>query len=135
MRARELPALTRLLAQVPELTVVLDHMGKPPVQDTAEAVRRWQNDLRELAALPHLHCKLSGLPAECRDEAELDAVAGDIAGHALEVFGAARCLVGTDRPVSRTTQDWCARMLDLVPEADRSRVAHSNAAAIYRRTR
>ncbi len=131
-RAHELPALIRLLERVPELVVVLDHMGKPPVQDAA-AMRRWETDLQRLAELPHLHCKLSGLPGECRGDTELDTVTNDIVGHALRTFGADRCLVGSDRPVSQTTTDWCDRVLRLVPEADRARVARDNASAIYRR--
>ncbi|RNL85298.1 amidohydrolase family protein [Halostreptopolyspora alba] len=134
VRAHELPALTRLLDRVPELVVVLDHMGKPPVRDR-EAMRRWESDLAEVAELPNVYCKLSGLAAECRDDTELDSVTDHVVGRALEVFGAGRCLVGSDRPVSQTSLDWCERVLGLVPDADRARVAHDNAAAIYRRTR
>ncbi|WP_211717119.1 amidohydrolase [Nocardiopsis sp. MG754419] len=132
VRARELPALTALVAGLDGATVVLDHMGKPPVHDPA-ALRRWARDLGELAALPHVHCKLSGLPAEAGDATTLDAVTDEVVGHALTVFGAERCVVGGDRPVSRTRRDWCRRVLDLVPEDDRARVAHRNASALYRR--
>lgn len=134
VRAHELPALTRLLDRVPELVVVLDHMGKPPIRDR-EAMRRWRSDLAKIAELPNVHCKLSGLAAECRDDAELDSATDDVVGRALETFGAGRCLVGTDRPVSQTPEDWCERVLRLVPDADRPRVGHDNASAIYRRTR
>jgi L-fuconolactonase len=134
VRASELQALHRLLSRAPGPVVVLDHMGKPPVQDAA-AMRRWRADLADLAELPGLYCKLSGLAAECRDASELDACTDDVVGHALAVFGAERCLVGSDRPVSQSPWDWCERVLRLVPDAQRERVAHENAAAIYRRAR
>lgn len=141
VRARELPELTGLLARVPELDVVLDHMGKPPVGDAA-ALRRWEADLARAAELPHVHCKLSGLPAECPDGLVPDSVVEDVVGHALRVFGTDRCMVGSDRPVSRDRapgrgpdRDWCARVLDLVPGDQRERLAHLNATKVYRRTR
>src|SRR5699024_10740386 len=71
VRAEELPALTRLLEPHADLSVVLDHMGKPPVGDVG-GLRRWQKNLENLAELPQVYCKLSGLPAESRDQTLLD---------------------------------------------------------------
>lgn len=147
VRAYELPALTALLEQVPELTVVLDHMGKPPVQVSDEAMQSWRSDLARLAELPQVHCKLSGLPAECRDQAQLDDVAAEIVTYAYRLFGPVRSMVGSDRPVSSdrpmsTTggsrnsyhdDDWCARVLALIPSEHRDAVGYQNAARIYRR--
>lgn len=132
VRAGELAGLRVLLLQVPELTVVLDHIGKPPLADEA-ALTRWRADLAALGELPGVHCKLSGLPAEAADEQQLRRVRGPVIEHALAVFGPERCLVGSDRPVSRGPDDWCLWVLDQLPAADRPGVAHRNAAAIYRR--
>lgn len=132
VRSAELAPLRALLVQVPELTVVLDHIGKPPVGDV-EGMGRWRADLAELAELPNVHCKLSGLPAETYGEEQLRAVRGPIVAHALELFGAERCLIGSDRPVSRTTDDWCDWVLSQIAPENRPRVDHLNATAIYRR--
>lgn len=145
VRADELPALFALIKRVPELTVVLDHMGKPPVQNAGEqdaehAMERWRSDIARLADLPQVHCKLSGLPAECRDQTQLEAVAGEIVTYAYELFGPQRCLIGSDRPVSHDSsgknghgRDWCERVLSLIPEEHRETVGHQNATHIYRR--
>ncbi|MDQ7731840.1 amidohydrolase family protein [Halomonas sp. SpR1] len=132
VRAGELPALTQLILQVPELTVVLDHMGKPEVGDE-QAMLKWRRDLACLAELPNVHCKLSGLPAQCRDAKELESVVADVVGTAVELFGPGRCLLGSDRPVSQDPSDWCSRVLELLPAAYRSSVAHENALRIYSR--
>ncbi|MDR5874172.1 amidohydrolase family protein [Vreelandella gomseomensis] len=132
VRAGELSALTQLVGQVPELTVVLDHMGKPEIGNE-QAMHKWRRDLACLAELPNVHCKLSGLPAECRDAKELESVVTDVVGAAVEVFGPGRCLLGSDHPVSEDPSDWCSRVLELLPAADRSAVAHENALRIYSR--
>lgn len=130
VRAVELSQLCRLLEKLPELTVVLDHMGKPPVGDVA-GMRRWKEDLQRIAELPTVHCKISGLPAECRDQADLDEVAHDVVASVIGIFGAHRCLVGSDQPVSRDQRDWCRRVLDQLPSDQQPGVASQNAHRIY----
>ncbi|MCO7217452.1 amidohydrolase family protein [Halomonas sp. OfavH-34-E] len=132
VRDRELPRLLALLEQVPELTVVLDHMGKPNPRDGV--VRdAWKRNLARLAELDRVHCKLSGLPAECRDADELERHAADIVDVALETFGAERCLLGSDSPISQDPKDWCERVLARVPAEKRQAVAEDNALNIYHR--
>ncbi|WP_172116881.1 amidohydrolase family protein [Halomonas hibernica] len=132
VRAGELPALTQLLSQVPELTVVLDHMGKPEVGNK-QAMFNWHRDLACLAELPNVHCKLSGLPAECQGSIALEDVTAGVVGAAVELFGPQRCLLGSDYPVSLDTYDWCLRVLELLPAEHRAPIAHENALRIYSR--
>lgn len=100
--ARQIPDVTALAAAVPELPIVLDHLGKPAI-GTADAAHEpsaeWLGDLRELASSPQVFCKLSGLPAEAGGNWSaaqvtpfLDAV--------LDAFGAERLMWGSDWPVS-----------------------------------
>lgn len=99
----QLPALRRLLGAVDGLSVVLDHLGKPPVDDgiASEAGRAWADEISALAAeLPLVHVKLSGLPAEASDTASLDRNAGALLSHALDAFGPDRAMLGSDWPVS-----------------------------------
>ncbi|MGG1910120.1 amidohydrolase family protein [Microbacterium sp. NRRL B-14842] len=67
VRAAQLPDVARLSGAIPELRIVLDHLGKPEV-GTASAPRtpsvEWERDLAELARHPGVFCKVSGLPAE-----------------------------------------------------------------------
>lgn len=104
VRAHQIPDVTALADAVPGLRMVLDHLGKPaigtadgPLAPSAE----WIRDLRELAAHPHVHVKLSGLPAESAgmiDEAQMEPFL-DVAA---DLFGADRMMWGSDWPVSST---------------------------------
>ncbi len=88
--------------------LVLDHVGKPCIrgwgEDDALALR-WKKALGELAAMPHVSCKLSGLvteadwsrfPALRNQDAQLVQNCFD---HALQVFGPQRLMFGSDWPV------------------------------------
>ncbi len=95
--AGQLAAATRAAAAIPDLVFVLDHLAKPPI--AAGRIEPWAEDLRCLAALPNTVAKLSGLvteadwrhwtPADLRPYAEV----------ALEAFGPARLMFGSDWPV------------------------------------
>ncbi|HET9126529.1 MAG TPA: amidohydrolase family protein [Propionibacteriaceae bacterium] len=132
VRAPQLAELAALLADTAGGTVVLDHMGKPPVGDPDD-LDRWRGDLEALAGLPQVVCKLSGLPAECWSPMELDAAFEPVVGHALDCFGPQRCVVGSDWPVSDPGFDWCGRVVEFVPPPHRDAVAETTALSIYRR--
>ncbi|HEX2855931.1 MAG TPA: amidohydrolase family protein [Propionibacteriaceae bacterium] len=132
VRAPQLAELASLLADTAGGSVVLDHMGKPPVGEP-EALDRWREDLQALAGLPQVSCKLSGLPAECWSEFELETAFAPVVGHALDCFGPRRCMVGSDWPVSDPGFDWCARVVEFVPAPHRDAVAETTALTIYRR--
>lgn len=134
VRADELPALIRLLEPHADLTVVLDHMGKPPVGDVA-GLRRWEENLQRLAEWPQVYCKLSGLPAECRDQSQLETYAESVITTTYGIFGPERCMVGSDRPISQDENDWCHRVLQLIPEVHRNAVAHGTADYVYAQRR
>ncbi|MDQ0030065.1 amidohydrolase family protein [Arthrobacter bambusae] len=94
---RHLGHAVRLARALPELTVVLDHLGKPPLADAA-AMDVWRSQFRALAELPNTVAKVSGL--------HLPGVPYTAAGlrplwdEALEAFGPGRLMIGGDWPVS-----------------------------------
>ncbi|WP_217180677.1 amidohydrolase [Streptomyces sp. AC495_CC817] len=100
--ARQLSDVTALAAAVPDLFIVLDHLGKPQI-GSAEAPLRpsaeWLRDLYALAAHPRVRCKLSGLPAETGG-VWTDAQVNPFLDAALDAFGPERLLWGSDWPVS-----------------------------------
>src|SRR3954452_22265798 len=53
---RHVPALAR---QVPELPMVIDHLAKPRIRE--HRTDDWLPQFRAAAALPNVHCKLSGM--------------------------------------------------------------------------
>lgn len=93
---RHLAASAALADAVPELTVVIDHLGKPPISDP-DAVRLWRRQLAACAAHPNMVAKLSGLrmPGAEYSVAALEPVFQD----ALELFGPQRLMYGGDWPV------------------------------------
>lgn len=102
VRSWQLPDVARLSAAIPELRMVLDHLGKPavgtahaPLAPTAE----WERDLAELARHPQVYCKVSGLPAEAGGDWSL-AQLEPFLDTAADVFGPERLMWGTDWPVS-----------------------------------
>jgi L-fuconolactonase len=81
----------------PDLTVVVEHVGWPTAFDP-DHVSLWRDGMRRLAELREsVHCKLSGI-AMATHSPEVDAV-GPWFRDAVDLFGADRCLVGSNFPV------------------------------------
>lgn len=104
VRADQLPAVAALLADVPTLRCVVDHLGKPmldaPVDGPAGAA--WLTGLRRVAAHPTAHLKVSGLGGQAPDRAAFDAHVGGYLRAAVAIFGPERAMLGSDWPVSTT---------------------------------
>ena len=135
IRAGQLAEVAGLVARRPEVTFVLDHCGKPPIGGNEE--KDWRRDLALLAARTNCVCKLSGLGTEI--------VAGEISAartrpvlqHALELFGAERCLFGSDWPICTLAfplSDWVETVREVVAPAGREAldaVFHATAIQCY----
>jgi len=98
VRHEQLPALTALIAQVPDLPVVLDHLGKPPVAQGDDGT--WARNLRALTELPQVRVKLSGLAPEGSADRAVREQARSWLLTALDLLGPERCMLGSDWPVS-----------------------------------
>ena len=86
--------------------LVLDHLGKPPLEAferDPQAMARWRAALAPLRDMPHVVCKLSGLltEADWRKGVTVRDVyhARQCLDVALEVFGPRRLMFGSDWPV------------------------------------
>ena len=100
---RHLPALLTFAKRFPELPIVIDHAAKPAI--ASGAMVPWKDDIARLAALPQVHCKLSGLVTE----AAANWSVGDLQAyvdHILDVFGAQRVMWGSDWPVLNLAADY-----------------------------
>ncbi|MDP3952846.1 amidohydrolase [Microbacterium sp.] len=101
----QLSDVLMLVTEMPQLRVVLDHLGKPAV-GTATAPEapssEWSASMHVLGAHPQVFCKLSGLPAEAGGSWSAEQLEPffDIA---LSAFGPERLMVGSDWPVSAVT--------------------------------
>jgi L-fuconolactonase len=111
---RQLANTIRLVRQCPEVTFVLDHIAKPDIK--AGVIDPWRSELRELAAMPNVWCKLSGLATEADHARWTAADLRPYIDHVMTCFGPDRVLFGGDWPVSTLATDY-PRWVQTVDEA------------------
>ena len=98
-------AVYRILKQVPELPVALCHCGSPWDQSLA-GLENWRRGLKQLAALPNIYCKVSGLGMFNPDWAE-DDLRGPILD-VIDIFGPRRIMFGSNFPVDKLYRSYQA---------------------------
>ncbi|NKF24045.1 amidohydrolase family protein [Solimonas marina] len=140
LRADQLSLAERLCARHDRHWLVLDHLGKPAMGDD-DAFDAWAQQIRALAAMPHVAAKLSGLVTEAPKRADGRPDTDRIRRHldvALEAFGPARLMFGSDWPVcllAAAYADVQALILDWsqgLSAHERGRLQGGSAEAIYR---
>ena len=100
-----------LVRRCPEVSFVLDHLGKPGI--AAGLLDPWRAHLRELAALPNVVCKLSGVVTEADHATWTCDQLRPYLDHAIACFGFERLMFGGDWPVCELAGGW-PRWLDVV---------------------
>ncbi len=132
----QLSAAIDLVRSVPEMAFVLDHLGKPPIRTGDMAP--WAAHIRELAALPNVQCKLSGMVTEADPKNWTPEQLRPYIHVALEAFGPERIQFGSDWPVSLLGISYGA-WIDIVREAvtdlsssEQEAFFYGNAARFYR---
>ena len=133
---RQLSSVIKLVRQCPDVRFVLDHIGKPDIK--SGALDPWRAELRELAQLENVGCKLSGLVTEADWSAWTPADLRPYLDHAVDCFGVDRVMFGSDWPVCAQATDY-ARWVATLDNALRGcsmdelhRVYVRNAEAFYR---
>ncbi|MDX2973523.1 amidohydrolase family protein [Kribbella solani] len=91
-----LPAAIETVRNLPQLTFVVDHISKPRIGDPLEP---WATQLQELAALPNVTCKLSGMVTEAPWTTWKPTDLQPYADTVLNAFGPNRVMFGSDWPV------------------------------------
>ena len=131
----QLAAAIELVRQVPEVSFVLDHIGKPAIRD--RLLEPWKTQLRELAALPNVWCKVSGMATEAGPDWQ-PADLRPYLDHVVDCFGFSRLMWGSDWPVCTLATEY-RRWLDFVRdavkgvgEAEQRQLFGGTAAAFYR---
>jgi L-fuconolactonase len=138
----ESPAALALLPELserhPALSIVVDHLGKPPVGGTDAERVVWRRLLEAAAANPRITAKVSGLYAASGRMGDwtLDAIRPFV-DDSLEMFGAGRLMMGGDWPISvlaggyeRTWGALLALAAELEP-AEAAALLGETAAAVY----
>ncbi|QWB21681.1 MULTISPECIES: amidohydrolase [Streptomyces] len=128
----QLPACARAAADLPGLTFVLDHLGKPPI--ASGALEPWASGLRALAARPNTVAKLSGLVTEADLASWTVEDLRPYADVALEAFGPGRLMYGSDWPVCTLATSY-GGTLDpvrrLTSEQDHEQILATTATRVY----
>ncbi|MEU8845591.1 amidohydrolase family protein [Streptomyces sp. NPDC048564] len=128
----QLPACAKAAALLPELTFVLDHLGKPPIASGAR--EPWTSDVCALAALPNTVCKLSGMVTEADPVSWTVDDLRPYADVVLEAFGPQRLMFGSDWPVCTLAAPYgqvLAAVQELTDTDDRTHIFETTAARVY----
>ncbi|HET7695686.1 MAG TPA: amidohydrolase family protein [Vicinamibacterales bacterium] len=112
--ARQLPQAIEFARRFPRQRFVLDHLGKPDVR--GGEFDGWRQGLRELAALPNVCCKLSGLVTEADWHGWTPGQLRPYLDAALDAFGPDRIMIGSDWPVCLVAATY-AEVIALVRDA------------------
>jgi L-fuconolactonase len=104
IRSDQLSQATRLAERLPELPLVLDHAGKPPI--ARHDLDGWERDVRRLAAHPHVRCKVSGLVTEADHEKWTIDDIRPVWDVLLDAFGPDRLMFCSDWPVCVLAGGW-----------------------------
>ncbi|MEV0523739.1 amidohydrolase family protein [Streptomyces sp. NPDC050439] len=131
----QLPACVEAAREHPELTFVLDHLGKPPI--ASGALEPWAAAVRSLAALPNTVCKLSGLVTEADPKSWTVDGLRPYADTVLDAFGPDRLIFGSDWPVCTLAAtyaevaDAARKLTDSLTESERAALFAGTAARVY----
>jgi L-fuconolactonase len=132
---RHLAHVPLVAQRVPDLRIVIDHLGKPPI--ASRGFEPWSSLLARAARMPNVFAKLSGLDAGDADHWS----AADIAPYvdrALELFGPERLMFGSDWPVANLrggySKVWGETKLALagLTRDERDRILGGTAMEFYR---
>jgi L-fuconolactonase len=122
------PALESAARAHPELTIVIDHAGCPPVEGMTT---EWATWMTQLARRPGIVAKVSAIAHRADLTPIWDAL--------LDWFGPDRLMFGSDWPVSATgTFSYhevvhpVLELIDALGEDERAAVRHGTAEAVYR---
>ncbi len=131
----QMTAGAALARAFPQTTFVLDHAGMP--EDASESGRAaWRGGMRALAACPNVFVKLSGLGTFVH-RATLADIA-PIVSDTVTLFGAERCLWGSNFPIEKLWTDYATlvgnirRVLAHLPRGEQRQILSETALRLYR---
>ncbi|MGY4980654.1 amidohydrolase family protein [Streptomyces sp. 900105755] len=136
IRSHQFDQAIRLAERFPDLPLVLDHAGKPPIGQPAFS--DWVRKVRVLAGHPQVRCKVSGLITEADHRTWTTDDIRPVWDVLLTAFGAERLMFGSDWPVCVLAGGWSRwaatveHLLDDCSPHERHAVLSETATAFYR---
>jgi L-fuconolactonase len=132
----QMASVIELVRRCPKISFILDHIGKPDIKQ--HVLDPWRAQMRELAALPNVICKISGAVTEADHDRWTAENLRPYIEHALDVFGEDRVAFGGDWPVvllASSYQRWVETLDGLtigLSEAAKRKLWAENAKRFYR---
>jgi predicted TIM-barrel fold metal-dependent hydrolase len=134
--ARQLPIAINLASICTDVLFILDHCGVPQVKE--RQLDPWRSHIAEIAKLPNLYCKVSGLVAYADPARWTEDDLRPYVEHVISCFGWDRVLFGSDWPVctlAASYKRWVEALLSITRNAGASnqkKLFHDNAVRVYR---
>lgn len=132
--AHQIGDLDQLAQRHPQLAIILDHGGKPPI--ARNKFGDWAGAIERIAHNSNVYCKLSGLWTEAGTDISQSNIQPWV-DHLLATFGTRRLVWGSDWPVVKLAgsyEDWfaqCREMLAGLSEAERADIFSHNGRRFY----
>jgi predicted TIM-barrel fold metal-dependent hydrolase len=137
VRAGEVVDAVKLVEQCPKTRFILDHCGNMSVTSTDENLRaKWKQGMQQLAALPNVMCKVSGIVVTAHKDWKPEDLAPNI-NFTIDTFGDDRVMFAGDWPVCTlraSFAQWVNALKQIVkdrPIAFQKKLFHDNAAKFY----
>lgn len=132
---RQLVASIEFVDRHPGQVFVLDHVAKPRIGD--QVIEPWKTQMFDMAKRENVYCKLSGMATEANWQSWTKEDLWPYIEIALEAFGPARMMLGSDWPVARLAVeygDWinlCRESISSFSETERALVEGGVATQAY----
>jgi L-fuconolactonase len=135
VKPQHLPSILKVMEKLPDLRMVLEHMGKPPIR--SGATKPWAGDLSAVAGNPSLQCKISELVTQAHWKQFSSEDFKPYVQHALKCFSPERLMWGSGWPVCLLAADFGATLSSAVEalgplsKAELDRVFRQTARSCY----
>ncbi|MDF1513307.1 MAG: amidohydrolase family protein, partial [Anaerolineae bacterium] len=131
IRPEQLSIAYVLTERFPEQVFVLDHIANPPINPPIKegSIDSWATDIRNLACLPNVYCKVSGMVTRGDHEHWSASDFKPYLDVVFDAFGVQRLMIGSDWPVCTQAASYQQTMA-LVVDAVQSLVPDSQDAVL-----
>ena len=132
----QLPIACELAKACDNTKLILNHCGVPDI--AGAGLDPWRQDIKALAQIPNVICKLSGLMAYCAPGTSSLETIEPYVDHVLNCFGPNRMVWGSDWPVvnlAKGLPEWIAvtrKILGKLSADEASSIAYGTAQTVYK---
>ncbi len=133
---KQLPVALELAQACDNTSLVLNHCGVPNI--AGDELDPWRKDIKALAQMPNVICKLSGLMAYCAPGTSSLEKIQPYVDHVLNCFGPNKMVWGSDWPVvnlGKGLPEWITvtrKILDKLSTDEANAIANGTAQTVYK---